>query len=103
MTADDGTGDLGPLRDEIRRTRAELGETVQALAARADVKARVKQSAAQTKGRVRERAVHTADAVRTSVHDVGVKARRNAVPWGALAAGAGAVVIVFLVIRGRRR
>ncbi|HTT52347.1 MAG TPA: DUF3618 domain-containing protein [Streptosporangiaceae bacterium] len=35
------------LVDEINRTRAELGETVEALAARVDVKARAQQRAAQ--------------------------------------------------------
>ena len=34
-----GTGDTEALREEIRRTRVELGETMEALAAKADVKA----------------------------------------------------------------
>ncbi len=46
------------LVDEINRTRAELGDTVEALAARVDVKARAQQRAAevsaQAKGRLQE-------------------------------------------------
>lgn len=42
------------LRDEIEHTRAELGETVQALAARADVPARARASAHRTADRVRK-------------------------------------------------
>ena len=54
MTQPNGAGDPQALREEIRRTRAELGETVQALAAKADVKARLKDSAVQTRERVRQ-------------------------------------------------
>lgn len=71
------------LRDEITHTRAELGETVQALAAKADVRARVRASA-----------THAADRVRT----VGY----SPVPWLLLAGGA-TVVLLVLVARGRRR
>ena len=46
--------DVQMLREDIKQTRAELGETVQALAARADVKARAKEQVEQTKQRVRE-------------------------------------------------
>ncbi len=56
MTAANGGGDTEALRREIARTRAELGETVQALAAKADVKARAREQVEQTKQRVRERA-----------------------------------------------
>nr|WP_173167034.1 DUF3618 domain-containing protein [Phytohabitans suffuscus] len=49
-----GKVDTEALRAEIRQTRADLGETVQALAAKADVKARVRRSAAQTAERARE-------------------------------------------------
>ena len=40
-----GTGDAEALREEIRRTRVELGETMELLVARADVKARLRESA----------------------------------------------------------
>jgi hypothetical protein len=54
-----GTGDRDALREEIRRTRVELGETVELLAAKADVKARLKDSAEQAKERMREQAAQT--------------------------------------------
>jgi hypothetical protein len=43
------------LRHEIERTRAELGETVTALTAKIDVKARLHDSAEQARKRVRVR------------------------------------------------
>ena len=51
--------DVEALRAEIAHTRADLGETVQALAAKADVKSRLQESAEEAKARVREQ-LHTA-------------------------------------------
>lgn len=101
------------LREEIRQTRAELGETVQALAAKADVKGRVKESATHTADRVRAQAAQTADKVKdsaaqaaehakVSAYEARDLARRSPVPWFAVA-GVAAVLAVILVIRGRRR
>jgi hypothetical protein len=59
-----GTGDTEALREEIRRTRVELGETMEALAAKADVKARLKESAGQARERMREQAAQTVARVR---------------------------------------
>lgn len=73
------------LRAGIKQTRAELGETVQALAAKADVKARAKEQVEV----VRERALETV--------------RANQVPIAIAVAGAMAVVGIILVLRGRRR
>src|SRR3712207_5675916 len=56
--------DVDALRDDIKQTRAELGETVQALAAKADVKARAKDQVEQTKQRVKAQAVQATDKVR---------------------------------------
>ncbi|MGW3808223.1 DUF3618 domain-containing protein [Micromonospora sp. NPDC005113] len=120
-----GTGDTEALREEIRRTRVELGETMEALAARADVKARLKESAgharermreqaAQTVARVRGQAVRRAESaraqahekgglVRAQAHEKGELVRRNPVPWAAIAAGAVATVVVLMIVRGRRR
>jgi len=44
-----GKPDVAALREEIKQTRADLGETVQALAAKADVKARAKEQVELTK------------------------------------------------------
>lgn len=109
-----GTPDVQALREEIRQTRAELGETVQALAAKADVKARTRESVEHAKQRVREGALHAGarvrgtaaqagEVARNSANDVGTRARRNPTPWAAVALAGAAVVIVLLVVRGRRR
>ncbi|GAA3762818.1 hypothetical protein GCM10022225_55580 [Plantactinospora mayteni] len=102
MTRSNGFGNPEALRAEIRQTRAELGETVQALAARADVKARLRGSAAQTRNRVKQRAGQTGANVRSSVHDAGSVALRHPVSWAVMAAGALALAVVVLVARGRR-
>jgi hypothetical protein len=69
------------LRAEIKQTRADLGETVQALAAKADVKARALEQVEQARERV----------------------RRNGVPIVLVVAGVAAAVGVILIVRGRRR
>ncbi|MGC4807279.1 DUF3618 domain-containing protein [Micromonospora sp. DT233] len=110
-----GDGDTEALRAEIRRTRVELGETVEALAAKADVKARLRTSAEQAKERMREQTAQTVARVRGQAAQ-GVEAARDRTgpvvqsglragpaPWAAIAAGAVATVIVLLIIRGRRR
>jgi ElaB/YqjD/DUF883 family membrane-anchored ribosome-binding protein len=97
-----GTANVDALRDEIRQTRAELGETVQALAAKADVKARMRESAAQTAAQVRESAGQAVERARHSLSDAGQSARSRPAPWLAAAGGA-AVLVVLLVIRSRRR
>jgi len=129
MSEKNGSADSAPevevLRDEIRQTRAELGETVQALAAKADVKARAKESVEQTKQRVRQSAVEATEKLRgqatqatgklrgqatsavhtavASAEDASQRARKNPVPWASVAAAGVAIVVVLLVIRGRRR
>ncbi|MEV6350962.1 DUF3618 domain-containing protein [Actinoplanes sp. NPDC051851] len=107
------------LRTEIAQTRADLGATVQALAAKTDVKARARHSAADlaTRGRqqlaaARDRVAATttagaATARRTAmtVQSKAVetarrpKVRRNAVPVAALVLAAAGIA---LIIRGRR-
>ncbi|GAB3180838.1 uncharacterized protein DUF3618 [Micromonospora palomenae] len=109
-----GTGDAEALREEIRRTRVELGETMELLAARADVKARLRESAGQAKERMRQQAAQTvarvrgqaaqkADVARAQASEKGAAVRRNPTPWATVAAGAVAAVVVLLIVRGRRR
>lgn len=95
-------GSTEALREEIRQTRAELGETVQALAAKADVKARMKQSAAHTADRMKSQAAHAAEQAKASTHQAKDLAQRSPLPWFAIA-GAAAVLAVVVVLRGRRR
>lgn len=70
--------DVQALRDEIRQTRAELGDTVQALAAKADVKARVKESAADARERVKESAVEAGQRVKESAVEAGQRVMGSA-------------------------
>ena len=64
MTAAEGTGDQRPsappdnpdaLVEEINRTREDLGNTVEALAAKVDVKARAQQKATEVSGQLKSR------------------------------------------------
>jgi uncharacterized protein DUF3618 len=84
-TAKEPKPSIDELRAEIKQTRADLGETVQALAAKADVKARAKDQVEVAKVRARE-------AVATSP-----------VPLPLVFAGLAAVVGIILVLRGRKR
>ncbi|XVV10507.1 DUF3618 domain-containing protein [Actinoplanes sp. CA-131856] len=100
------------LRAEIKQTRAELGETVQALAAKADVKARAKDQVEQTKQRVRAQALEATGRVRAKVRsaadrvqetDVSEVRAASPVPLQLVVAGVVAIVGVILIVRGRRR
>ena len=99
------------LREEIERTRADLGETAAALAAKADVKARAKESAAEAADRAKAKAGVMADRVSGEVAltkqqlkdgDVSAVARRPA-PVAAIAAVVAAVAAVIYLIRRSRR
>jgi hypothetical protein len=57
--------DQQQLRAQIEQNRADLGETVEALAAKADVKARVREAASEATHRAR----HALGAVRTKAVD----------------------------------
>ncbi|MEU4689037.1 DUF3618 domain-containing protein [Actinoplanes sp. NPDC023714] len=57
--------DQQQLRTEIAQTRADLGGTVEALAAKTDVKARARQAIDETKTDVKARARRTIDDTRT--------------------------------------
>ncbi|OEJ23762.1 hypothetical protein AR457_03880 [Streptomyces agglomeratus] len=56
----DGGSSLTPdeLRAQVEKTRQELGRTVEALAAKADVKAQAQQKAAKVKGMMHDKAAH---------------------------------------------
>lgn len=127
-----GKPDVDALRAEIKRTRAELGETVQALAAKADVKARAKEQVEHTKERVKAQAAEAGERVRDAAliasdrvrhaaatargtaadatdratdraQDASEQVRRNPTPLAAVLVGLAAVVGVILIVRGRRR
>ena len=79
------------VRADAERARAELAETVQALAAKADVKARAQRSAQQARARAEGKAREFTDQVRGT---------GPAVP---IAVGAALLALVLLLRRARRR
>ena len=94
MSKQNGSSDAKPdvqaLKDEIKQTRADLGETVQALAAKADVKARAKDQVEQTKAKVRAQAVEAGEKVRDAAVSATDKVRAVAASAGASAKGTAA-------------
>jgi hypothetical protein len=118
-----GPEDPEELREDIEQTRADLGDTVEALAGKADVKARVREGAGKAAGTVTAQARHTYQAARDKTGPVAQQAQRKARELatkaratatsdearpqvrgggGALAA-AGAAVLFWLWLRRRRR
>ncbi|NJC70443.1 DUF3618 domain-containing protein [Planosporangium thailandense] len=102
--------DVDELRADIAHTRAELGETVQALAAKVDVKARLQETRQEAKARVREGLQNAAEEARLAAVEAPERAqelatrtgravRRNPVPF-VVAAGAAALIVLF--VRWRR-
>jgi transcriptional regulator len=100
------------LRREIEQTRAELGETVEALAAKADVKARAQEAVEDVKHRVHEAAdeakVRARGAVDTVAYQVGKQREKVAELSPAVRTAIAAVAVGLLALllirklRGRR-
>ena len=91
------------IREEIEATRQELGDTVEALAAKADVKTRVrekidstKESAAEKLGKAREA---SPDGVTSGATQATQKAKQNPVPVAAVGAFAGGFLLGRLTKR----
>jgi len=95
------SGDPAAIRADIERTRAELGDTVEALAAKTDVKARAQDAAHAAKVRVQDSVAETAHAVADEAKQVRQVIARRPVPAAAVA-GAAAAVTALLVLLGRR-
>jgi hypothetical protein len=106
------SGDPAAIRADIERTRAELGDTVEALAAKTDVKARAQDAAHAAKVRAQDAAhaakvrvqdgvAETAHAAADEAREVGRVIARRPVPAAAVA-GLAAAVTAALVILGQR-
>jgi LPXTG-motif cell wall-anchored protein len=89
------------LKEEIERTREHLGETVDQLVDKADVKGRAKAQAAELTGRAKSTAADAVVKVREQV--TATKAKTGTVSW-MMAAGAVALAVAALVVwrRGKR-
>jgi Protein of unknown function (DUF3618) len=86
---------VAELRAEIAHTRADLGHTVEALAAKADVKERAKETVRETAAAARESGQQAVDRVEDSV-------RRRPVSWGLVVTGVIAAVVAISVLTRRR-
>ncbi len=103
---------IDDIQADIERTRQELGETVEALSAKADIKARAQDKAAHIKEAVTEQAAHTKDVIAEKANAAQSTERerlsddsgsvRPRVLVTALVAVA-AVVTIGVVVRRRRR
>jgi hypothetical protein len=98
--------DPAQIREEIEATRLELGDTVEALAYKADVKSRMrdkiestKASATQKLGKARGA---SPDSVSSGATQITQKARENPVPLGVGGALVGGFLLGRLTKRGAR-
>ena len=85
-TGGQATGDARELEHEIEQTREQLGDTVEQLAAKADIKRLARAKAAELAGRMKIAA-----------------ARVRQQPYGLLAAAAGTLAVAGLVIWRRAK
>lgn len=105
--ADTAPQDTQELRHEIEHTREELGDTVAALAEKADVKAQakhrvedVKETVASKKDELVSKAREAAPAsAQSGAHSAAEAARRNPLPVGIAAALAAGILIGFVLAR----
>jgi ElaB/YqjD/DUF883 family membrane-anchored ribosome-binding protein len=103
---------IDDIQADIEHTRKELGETIEALSAKADVKGRAKKKAADTRDSITEKASETKNVVVEKAHAAQSAARdavtdntgsvKPRVPIAALIAAV-AVLVVSLVVWRRRR
>jgi Protein of unknown function (DUF3618) len=101
------TRDPQEIRDDIEQTRTELGETVETLAHKADVKAQAKAKVDEVKGKAGDKRDETVERVKRAAPDsagqaastVAGKARENRTPLVV----AGVALGAFLVGRATAR
>ncbi len=111
--------DQEELRRQIDETRADLGDTVEALSAKADVKAQVKEKvderkeqlheqqeqvkekAVEVQEQVQAKAVEVQEQVQERAGEVQEQAKKNPAPF--FAAGGAAVLLLLLLLVRRRR
>ena len=103
---------IDDIQADIEHTRKELGETIEALSGKADVKSRAKKKTADTKDSITEKVYETKEIVLEKAHAAQSAARdavtddpgsvKPGVPIAALIAAV-AVLVVSLVVWRRRR
>lgn len=105
------SADIGELREQIAKTREDLGDTVASLVAKADVKARAQRRAGQVKADLTAHARETIDTARGTVSTLTAKVQQAATSpegtrklrrTGVAAAAAGTVAVAAVWVRRRR-
>jgi ElaB/YqjD/DUF883 family membrane-anchored ribosome-binding protein len=94
--------DPDAIRADIDRTRDELGDSVQALAAKADVKARAQQKLAAAKERARHAAQDASVRAKSTAQQTGDTVRQRPGPAAGIFAAVAAAVGAVLLARRRR-
>jgi len=117
MSTPDTPADPQQLRSQIERTRSDLGETVQQLAAKTDVKTRAKQAVGDTTDRARQKLAGLKDQTAQAAGTVAQKAStakqqlansdlpapiRRPLPPVAIAAVVIAAIVTYIVVTRRR-
>jgi hypothetical protein len=92
------------LAEDIKQTREQLGEAVEALAAKTDVKARAREKAAQVSSRVRVTTARAAHQARDRGGQLAAKTStaRQALPVVAAGSVTGSAVAVLTYLAARR-
>jgi hypothetical protein len=107
VTASGQPGDAQQLREEIERTREHLGETVEQLAAKADVKGRAQARAAELAGQVTRQArnavTHGREQAAQARKQGAGAARQYRVPLSAAVAAGFLAAVAFIVWQRSRR
>jgi ElaB/YqjD/DUF883 family membrane-anchored ribosome-binding protein len=100
--------DQQELEKEIEQTREQLGETVEALAGKVDVKARAQEKLGQLTARLKGKAAEAtqklrlqdrANQAKQQAGQAGQQIRKRPVPAAATAGVIGALVLFFAVVR----
>jgi hypothetical protein len=86
--------DARQLEAEIERTREQLGETVQELVFRVDLKSRAQAKAAAVSGKVKDTTAQVRDNAAARAKDVMDAQER----WVPLAAGGGVLIVGLLIL-----
>jgi hypothetical protein len=93
------------IQQEIDRTRERLGETVEELAAKADVKARAKEKAVEMKAKAQGKATEVSGLVKDKATDVSGRVKKSQLVqrrWLVAAAAAAGVLAAGVVWRRRK-
>jgi len=94
------------IQREIEQTRQRLGETVDELAAKADIKARAQATAAEAKERAQATAAEAKERVQATAADVSGRVRRSELVqrrWPAALAAGVLIVASVAIWRWRRK